>query len=165
MYIRVSVGPGEQDSLAKDLQVIVSKHNEEFEAELAAWDLARQRPPQLQLSSQPTTEKREGDGSALAVVPSAPNVKDWNEPAASAGLSPAVEMEEIPVHSLSTRLDSLVQSKCLELLSYRANAFTDNRYLRVETYCLRSGAPEYFCHLLALNTILGELEGDKKDSK
>lgn len=158
--VRTSVGPGEQETIPKDLQEVISHHNKEFEAELAAWDLARQRPTQLQVSSQPIAERKE-DGNSQAVVPNAPSAKDWTEPATSAELGPAVEMEELPTRTLSNKLDVLVQNKCHQLLSYQADTFSDNRYLNVSTYCLQSGAPEYFCQLLALNFILAELEGKK----
>ena len=97
-----------------------------------------------------------------AVLPDAPSLKDWTEPAGSAALGPAAEMEVVPMRSLSTKLDVLIHNKCQELLSYCADTFSDNRYLRVETYCLHSGAPEYFCELVALNAILGDLESKEQ---
>ena len=96
-------------------------------------------------------------------MPNAPSAKDWTEPAASAELGSAVGMEEeMQLHSLSAKLDRLVQNKYQQMLNYYSDSFSDNRYLSVGTYCLRSGAPEYFCQLLILEYCLGELEDAKE---
>lgn len=89
-----SVGPAELETLPKDLVDLISYHNQEFEGELVVWDQAQQRPTQLPLSAQPITARKE-DGTREAVIPNTPSAKDWTEPAASAELGPAVEMEEV----------------------------------------------------------------------
>lgn len=151
----------ELETLPKDLVDFISRHNQEFEGDLAAWDLAQQRPTQLPLSAQPIAAKKE-DGTREAVVPNAPGAKDWTEPATSAELGPAAEMEEVHLRSLSAKLDRLVQNKCQQMLNFYSDSFSDNRYLNVGTYCLQSGAPEYLCQLLALDFCLGELEDSKR---